>query len=189
MLFKKPKKENKIFKCPRCGFVINFVGEPSEKITIQCPNCSQKGFILFKKKNWEKRFLVISKIIGVIQILIGIYFLLIQTPKLEKVGITLIIIGVTIIFLITEKTFYNSVNDNYIILGTIMLILVFFFVTGKSNLELFVVMIFIGLLIIKEVTEEYTSVLFKRRMGILFLAFFLIFLAIVGKRIITILHI
>jgi hypothetical protein len=185
MVFKKTKKENNYFKCPQCGLVKKFVGEPDEKLLVQCPNCGQNGFILVKKKKRDN-FLVISKIIGVILIIIGIYFLLIKTPVIEKLGITLTIIGILIIFLITEKAVSEAAKDFYITIGLIMLIFLFFFITGKSNLEIFFVIIFIIFVVIKEITEEFTSVLFKQRMGIFFLVSFLIFLAIVVKRIISI---
>jgi predicted RNA-binding Zn-ribbon protein involved in translation (DUF1610 family) len=182
------KKENKKFKCPECGLIVNFIGKPGEKLITQCPNCGQKGIILFKK-NRENRLVFKSKIIGVILIIISIFLLLIPIPELEKIGLTLIIIGIIIIFLLSEKTLSEDIQDYYVTLGIIMLIWILVLITGKSNLELYLVMIFIGFLVIKEITVDYTSIQFQQRIGILFLWSFLIFLLIVAKRILSIVHI
>lgn len=68
-------------------------------------------------------------------------------------------------------------------------ILAVLFITGDANLEIFFVLIFIGVLITRELTDVFTTINLKDRMNIFIYIFILVFIVIVGKKIITILSI
>ena len=67
--------------------------------------------------------------------------------------------------------------------------LIVMFITGNNNLEIFFILIFIGILIVRELSDIFTTVNLKDRMNIFIYIFALIFIVIVGKKIINILGI
>lgn len=66
-------------------------------------------------------------------------------------------------------------------------IIAMLFLTGDENLEIFFVLIFIGVLIIRQLTDVYAPGNLKDRMSTFIYLFVIIFIIIVGKKIITIL--
>lgn len=68
-------------------------------------------------------------------------------------------------------------------------ILVVLLITGEANLEIFFILIFIGVLIIRELTDVFTTINLKDRMNMFIYIFLLIFIVIVGKNIISIISI
>ena len=65
-------------------------------------------------------------------------------------------------------------------------ILVALFITGDADLEIFFILIFIGMLIAREFTDRFTTVHLKHRMNIFIFVFIVVFIVLVGKRIINI---
>ena len=61
------------------------------------------------------------------------------------------------------------------------------FLTGDENLEIFFVLIFIGVLIMRQLTDVYAPSTLKDRMSTFIYLFVIIFIVIVGQKIITIL--
>jgi hypothetical protein len=70
-----------------------------------------------------------------------------------------------------------------------MWIIVALFITGDADLEVFFVVVLVGMLIIKEFTDRFTTVLIRHRMNIFILVFIIVFIALVGKKIISLLNI
>jgi hypothetical protein len=68
-------------------------------------------------------------------------------------------------------------------------ILIALLVTGNTNLEIFFILIFIGILIIRELADVFTSTNLKDRMNLFIYFFIMIFIIIVGQKILTILNI
>jgi hypothetical protein len=66
-------------------------------------------------------------------------------------------------------------------------ILVALIITSDKDLEIFFVLIFIGILIARQLMDVYTTTILKDRMNIFIYLFLIIFIIIVGKKIITIL--
>ena len=67
-------------------------------------------------------------------------------------------------------------------------ILFVLFITGNENIELFFILILVGVLIIRELSDKFTSIHLKDRMNIIIYIFVFIFIIIVGKKILTILN-
>jgi len=65
-------------------------------------------------------------------------------------------------------------------------ILFIFIITDDTNLEIFLILIIIGILIIRELTEKFSSINLKERLNIIIYFFLIIFIVFVGKRIIEI---
>jgi hypothetical protein len=72
------------------------------------------------------------------------------------------------------------------IAGWIFIVLI---ITGEANLEIYFILIFIGVLIIRELTDVFTTTNLKDRMNMFIYIFLLIFIVIVGKNIISIISI
>jgi len=68
-------------------------------------------------------------------------------------------------------------------------IIVMLFVTGDADIEVFIILIFIGLLIAKEFTDRFTTTQLKYRMNIFIGMFLIIFVAAVVKKIMTFVNI
>ncbi len=68
-------------------------------------------------------------------------------------------------------------------------IIIVMLITGEGNLEIFFILIFIGVLIIRELTDVFTSSNIKNRMNLFIYIFLLIFMVIVGRKIMSILSI
>lgn len=68
-------------------------------------------------------------------------------------------------------------------------IIVALFITGNADLEIFFVLIFVGLLIVKEFTDRFTTVHIRHRMNIFIYVFAIVFIVIIGKKIISLLGI
>ena len=81
---------------------------------------------------------------------------------------------------------FMSEKITLVIAGWILLVL---FITGDSNLEIFFILIFIGVLIVRELTDVFTTVNLKDRMNIFIYLFILVFIVIVGKKIMSVLAI
>jgi hypothetical protein len=67
-------------------------------------------------------------------------------------------------------------------------ILIAMIITGEGNLEIFFILIFIGVLIIRELTDIFTSSDLKQRMNIFIYLFIIVFIIVVGKKIISIIN-
>jgi len=76
-----------------------------------------------------------------------------------------------------------------ITLTVAILILASLLLTGQWNFEIYFIIIFIGVLIIRELTDIFTTSNIKNRMNIFIYLFCLIFIVIVGKKIVSILSI
>jgi|GEM_PF-2542052 len=66
---------------------------------------------------------------------------------------------------------------------------IIFFLTINAILEIFFILIFIGLLIVKVFTDRYTLTPLRIKLNILIFLFFIVFILLITKRIISILNI
>lgn len=67
-------------------------------------------------------------------------------------------------------------------------ILLVLLITKDTDLELFFVLVFIGVLIIRALTDVFITTTLKHRMNLLIYAFIIVFIIIVGNKIITIVN-
>ncbi|MBN1860472.1 MAG: hypothetical protein JW840_03320 [Candidatus Thermoplasmatota archaeon] len=44
-----PNQMKKQFKCPKCGTIVTYIGEPKQSLTITCPSCGTKGKVALKE--------------------------------------------------------------------------------------------------------------------------------------------
>lgn len=130
-----------------------------------------------------------SNIFGIILILIGIVFFYNPTPLTIKIGITSILIGFFMIFMITGKSKTKGFGDAQITLIITGWIVIMFFITATAKdagVDVFLILSFLGALTIVELADEFTSAHLKKRMNVFIFLFLIVFIMIVAKKIISI---
>lgn len=209
------KKEKKCFRCHNCNTIVTSEGEPGQKIRVKCPNSGKEGTIVFKvekKGKIEKlksHFLIKqphthSNIIGIILVIIGFVFLFNPTYLNLKISFTMIFIGCLLIFMISETSIPKRISDSQIkrnidsikkigllrsekiTLIIIIWTLFLFFITSGTDIELFFICIFLGILVIKELTDKFTTVHLKKRMNIFIFVFLIAYIIIIVQHIFSI---
>jgi len=93
----------------------------------------------------------------------------------------------TILNLDYLKKIRLSISDK-ITLTLVIWILFLFFITSDVELEAFFVLIFIGMLVVRELTDELTTIRLKHRMDGFIYLFLVAFIWIVGEKIINVLN-
>ena len=91
------------------------------------------------------------------------------------------------IFLMTGETTTKGISDAQITLGIVAWILLMFFITGlgEANLQIFFISIFIGLLMIAEISDNFTAIHLKNRLSIFISVFLIAFIVIIITKIIS----
>ena len=138
---------------------------------------------------FEKPILYQSKILGILLVTTGIAFLCNPTRLFMKIGIALIIIGGFFLILLTDTKKHSRLSSTQVILIIISWIVLLFFVTENVSLETFFLMIVIGMTAIKELTNELITYELKKKLNFFVFLFFLIFIAIVAQKIISVFNI
>jgi len=195
--FEKQQKENinpRYFECPRCKSIIKLMDIDIKITVFECPVCGQKNIFPLElleiereeshNISWLSKFNTTVCLLGLCLIITGIFFLFQPNPLNIKVSITFFIIGVICPMFLIEK---NNISVK-LTFGSIVLIIILFLTTG-TDLEIFFILIFLGLFIMKIIIDNYIPAVLNIRMDIIISAFFIIFIILVIKRIINILSI
>jgi hypothetical protein len=138
-----------------------------------------------EKSFFEKPISFQSNIIGIILITTGIIYFYNPTSLNIRVGITSILIGIFMISLITGKTTLQKITDTelaFIVITSVFFILAFSVVLDL-NWEVFIILIFIGLLVIKEIFSGYATPYIKERLNIFIILFIIAFILIVVNKV------
>lgn len=85
----------------------------------------------------------------------------------------------------TSKSKSKLLMPEKITLAITIWILVIFFITGEADIETFFILVFIGMLIIKVLANEFITVHLKNRMNIFIYVFLIVFIVIEGNKIIS----
>ena len=106
-----------------------------------------------------------------------------------KISVAAIPIGLLIFFIIAEKFFTKKAEDIEITLFIIAWTIITFFITGSANLEIFVVLVILAVLITKEITYDFTPVRLKNKLNVLISILLIFFVLIMTNKIMDILNI
>lgn len=121
------------------------------------------------------------KVIGLIILLFGIIFFYNPTILRLKIGIMFVLIGGFIFLLLTDTKTISRLTNLQMVLIMSFWIIFLFFIPVSMTLELYLLMIFLGITAIRELTNELISDEFKKNLNIFFFFFFVIVIAIVVK--------
>ena len=134
---------------------------------------------------------MITKIIGLLFIISGSYILVTYLDQNPNVGVALIIIGISFFFLNLDIKFQQKSLIMRIIysekISIIFMLWIFISVllTYDFDFGSFILSIIIGFLVIKELTRYYITDKLDKKMKIFIIAFFLIYIMIMGDKILS----
>jgi hypothetical protein len=125
--------------------------------------------------------------------LIGYGFILGSVILNLKLGTVFSVIGFFIIFILTTTDTYKLNKDKKIYSKKITYIVIIwiitiFLITLNEDLDVFLILIILGILTLKELTEEFMNIKLKNNMKYLSYIIVIIFFAILSQRIIYILN-
>lgn len=171
----KRKKEVRYFKCPGCHIIITYEGKPGQKIKVECPNCRKKSMIDFDLQKPEK-ILPLTK------------------NKSEDKNLSSEKNQILAYEALVEKTrsqFSEKITLSKIIwiifssfITVVVVFLFFVAATGKIYIDTLYVSIFIGIAVLKELTDKFTPNRLKKKINIIVSGFIIVFLFIVVNEII-----
>jgi len=210
-----PEKRINI-KCPHCHKKASIGARGNkQKNELKYETVSLIDLNLFKKeekqthKGFKQNFLnfleqpyLRGRLIGLILIIIGSIFYLSPTSLfITKIGISFILMGI-ISFMFIKKILsisnspkkekkhgiqnINLLFSEKLVIVLNILILFIFLITDASSLELYLILIYLGLLIIKELTKDFTPIYLERKLNMFVIGFFTIFIIIIIRRVMTI---
>jgi ribosomal protein S27E len=205
----------KTIECNHCHTILTLHDYQHHKIKIKCPCCGKTitpkktTLTLQKTPPHPKKNLkhtIQSNIFELIIILLGLTYLINPTLYNIKIAFTLILIGSIMIFFISYqhhkkhkqtrkivqtthviRYMFHSISDR-IALILIIWILLLFIITTASQLEIFFILIFIGFLITRELTDNLTTTPIKKYLDGYIIIFLLAYIFIISEKIINILN-
>ena len=137
---------------------------------------------------FDKSFYKYRLIVGGLLIALGVILFFESSPLIQMISIALIILGTFIIIMVIGKTITKNDTEALIIFGIITWVILTIFITfiQKFNIEIFIILIFIGVLVIKELFSEYFTQKIKSKIKLIILLFLIVFIIIIIKKIIDI---
>ncbi|VVB59240.1 Uncharacterised protein [uncultured archaeon] len=176
-----------IIPCPSCTTQLSYKKSHDNDILLSCPVCGQ--VVLFKgkkslinqpsEKSLFKKILLDKRILGLILIIVGLIFFNFSNPMIIRIGITIIVIGILITLLKTKESSTIISWDKHIFLLLIGWILIMFVLTSNSDVTLFIILIIIGILVIRELATQFITIDFKKRLNIIIIIFLIIYILII----------
>ncbi len=207
-------KTNKFsYKCPKCGHILNISNKKKSKLT--CPECGFQGGISNKDteknildllnlhKNKDKIYWLLHsdkklKIIGIFLIFFSLIPLINSTTTNIKIAVTFLFLGLIAILINSGHSSNYSkmtvkkeglLTSEKITLTLFIITIALFFITAGVGIEVFIILLYLSLLIIKEFIDNNISIEIKKRLTIMTSVMFIIFLIILIREITEIIEI
>ena len=130
-----------------------------------------------------------NRIIGLLLIMVGIIFLYNPINFYIKISASMILIGFLIFFQLNEKHTSRTITGQQINLIIISWLIIAFIVTINNEFDIFLFIVILGILTIKEFLDGFMSLRLKKRIFIFSYFLIFLFILILGQRIINILGI
>jgi hypothetical protein len=152
------------------------------------------GHAPLKKYSNDDFFTVIfyrSSFIGILLGAVGIIFFYNPTNLNIKIGSSLILTGYffMMFFNINERTDERVVTGQYIFLIFTIWLFIVFAITYNLDADIFLIIVILGIISIRELLVEYITIQLQTRMNIHFYILLIIFIIIIGQKIINIINI
>ena len=141
--------------------------------------------LYLKKIFYENSTSLMNRIFGIFLVVISIVIFSFSFHLNMELGLIFLLIGLFLILLTPGKILPENIIDIKTITIIIVWTFLMFLLTTNVVLEIFFILILLGILLIKEFTDKLTTQSFKIRLNILIFSFLLIFIIIVIKRIIN----
>jgi predicted Zn finger-like uncharacterized protein len=188
-------------KCPKCNSIFQIFGNSSNESTnvVEVNKLSENNnkSVINQALNFQifNLYVYIEKLIpiifGIILIAIGAYISLYLSEKYISVGLAFIIIGISVLFLTSEiiqsqeRPIIRFIKSEKIIILFTIWIIISILITLKSDFKIFLIVVIIGFMIIKELTKSTSSEKINKRMKIFMIAMLLTYLMLVVEEIAT----
>lgn len=145
-----------------------------------------KGYI--ERSFFDKLSIYQSKIIGLLLIIVGIVFLYNPTNIHLKVSAGMILMGLFIItiFDINEKSVPKAITGPQLTALILIWIFPVFIISRDIEFDIFLIVIILGIFIIYEFINDYMGYPLKKRMNVLFYLLLIVFILIIGQKVINI---
>ena len=129
--------------------------------------------------------------IGILLAIVGIIFFYNLTNLNMKIGSSLILIGYffMMFFSINEKTKKRTVTGQQISLIFTIWLFIVFALTYNMDADIFLIIVILGIITIGEFLSEYISPQLQTRININFYVLLIIFIIIIGQKILNIINI
>ncbi len=203
-------EKDHLYQCPRCEFFISLPTIGNEVQILTCPKCGFRGIIpkeykkdtskkfgqenLFKKSYWLLQPLLRAKLIGFFVLVGGFFCLLNPTEVNIKISIALFFVGFLFFLIISERNAYvcSKIFKNKLLMSEMITLLIIiitiivFFITDPKDYEQFLIILYLGLLIMRELVDKFLPIHVKQRLNIAVIILLVISIIIVTKRILNI---
>ena len=129
-----------------------------------------------------------SKLIGLVITTIGLASFFQPFQISIKISATIVLIGIFMVFLIMEKSTIISIDVKITVFIISWILLMLYFTRGL-NIDTFFILIVLGILIIKELMDEFITIHLRKRLNLLISLFLVIYIVYIGEKIISFLNI
>ncbi len=124
-------------------------------------------------------------VLGVLFITLGIFLFIDSSPLIQMMAVASVLVGIFIVITAVGKNFFKNEIEFLIVFGMISWTIVTLFITflQELNIEIFIILLFIGLLVIKEVFSEAMPSKLKNKLKMFILFFLVVFVLIILKKV------
>lgn len=127
--------------------------------------------------------LLYTKIINILFIIGGVLFIFRSLQGAQKIDIILAPIGILFTFFISIIKPLMNEKDIFLTLTLSIWIIISYFITFQTDIEVLFILILIGFLIIKYLSQEYVSNHLQKRLNIVILILSVVFFLIIIEKI------
>ena len=187
------------------------MGKPRKKIIRKIIKRSNRRTMLFNKKNIKVTIkkALFSNIVEISLIIIGLSFLLDPIAQNIKNAFSLVLISFILLAFLSNSIQLDPQSKNKVIhfpnykkhlkklqipiqeriaLVLIAWTLLLFLITGPDQIEIFFILVFIGFIITRELTDTLISKPLKHRLDAFIIIFLIAYIFIISEKIINVLN-
>jgi len=124
------------------------------------------------------------RIFSIILLTIGILLFWDPLHITIKLSLSLVFIGIFILFLIPTKSYQIDMEIRIVILLTTWLLFIFI-ITNDLNFDIFFFLLVLGMLTCKELSQVFLTPFLKKRLSLLCLIFFSLCMVLVAEKVIS----
>ena len=201
----KPNNISKnIIKCPKCDGIL-YISDLKKAKPIEDVNLNEiknhnktknEEYLLSKNHLIETKYFkiyqheIISKLIGIIIIALGLYLLIALFYQNPKIGMALILIGISFFFLISEtkknhekSIIYKLIKSERITIMFSIWIFISLLISNNLDFRLFLIIVIIGFLVLKEISTSIITQELNKRMKIFVISFLVVYFMLVIEKV------
>ena len=140
---------------------------------------------------FDNPILYSNSVIGLLLITVGIILLFNPININLKVSASMILLGLFVIMIldVNEKSLRKTINGKQLTFISTFWIFLVFIISYNIDAEIFLIIVILGILVLKELISDYMSNPLKKRMTVIFYLLIITFIILVGQKVINIIGI